>query len=406
MHSSTRRLSVQICHLQSLSTSSSWLSSSSSSWLSTSQCCSRPASLRSTRTNGDAKTKTNTTGCLSSRTYATVTGDEHGASSSSSSASSSAPPKNPYPYPRHAKPTPYQIFHLPVSATQAEIKARYYELVKAHHPDSHHASRIASDIAHTRFRNIQAAYDFLRGRTLSPHPNARPTPAGGTRGFDPYVHEMARRRRAYYASHSRGYDDAEEDGDGKGGGRGWRSDPNERTMWHEDGWRERLIFGLGMMASIIPLVLAGLFPNMPVTIASTFMPTTFSASPTPPLSSVQDRATTATTNATTKPPSSNTNSFPLPFVIDLDKGHREAVSALVEARNERETLGAERREGVRQRVREIKSANGDVELTRGVQGDLDARAEDVTDHTQTVQAGSCDEQRSSSSTSCSDSVSP
>lgn len=31
---------------------------------------------------------------------------------------------NPYPYPTHANPTPHQIFHLPQSATKAEVKAR------------------------------------------------------------------------------------------------------------------------------------------------------------------------------------------------------------------------------------------------------------------------------------------
>jgi len=31
---------------------------------------------------------------------------------------------NPFPYPRHRHPTPHQIFHLPYSATEAEIKSR------------------------------------------------------------------------------------------------------------------------------------------------------------------------------------------------------------------------------------------------------------------------------------------
>ncbi|KAI0686840.1 hypothetical protein BC835DRAFT_1378184 [Cytidiella melzeri] len=32
---------------------------------------------------------------------------------------------NPFPYPTHvARPTPHQIFHLPPSATQADVKAR------------------------------------------------------------------------------------------------------------------------------------------------------------------------------------------------------------------------------------------------------------------------------------------
>lgn len=126
-----------------------------------------------------------------------------------------------------------------------------YELVRAHHPDSHHAAQLGADLAHTRFRSIKAAYDFLRGRTLSPHPNARPTPF--PRNFDPYVNELARRRRAYYASRA-GYARGTEKGtEGESWGEGSGSRPDERTMWSEDGWRERLIFGLGMVVSTLLL---------------------------------------------------------------------------------------------------------------------------------------------------------
>jgi hypothetical protein len=38
---------------------------------------------------------------------------------------------------------------------------------------------------------------------------------------------------------------------------------------------------------------------------------------------------------------------------DINKNHRVAVSALVEARQERQEIGAERREGVQRRVREM-----------------------------------------------------
>ncbi|PPQ82880.1 hypothetical protein CVT25_009697 [Psilocybe cyanescens] len=282
------------------------------------------------------------TGCkISSRGFATI--------SSQNEANGKSAPKNPYPYPRNPRPTPYQIFHLPVGASQSEIKARYYELVRAHHPDSHHAAQLGADLAHTRFRSIKAAYDFLRGRTLSPHPNARPTPF--PRNFDPYVNELARRRRAYYASRA-GYARGTEKGtEGESWGEGSGSRPDERTMWSEDGWRERLIFGLGMVT-----LLAGLFPNMPFTIASTFMPTSFFVSPT----------SSSSTSDHPKSPSSNVSStsFTLRFGIDLDKGHREAVSALVQARNERETMGAERREGVRQRVREILTADSPDQIGR------------------------------------------
>lgn len=43
-------------------------------------------------------------------------------------------------------------------------------------------------------------------------------------------------------------------------------------------------------------------------------------------------------------------------LVDLNKGHREAVSALVQVRSEREAMGVERREGVRRRVKEMNEA--------------------------------------------------
>jgi len=55
---------------------------------------------------------TNAQRCL--RAYATITPDTQ----------DSGKLKNPYPYPKHNRPTPYQIFHLQSGATQAEIKSR------------------------------------------------------------------------------------------------------------------------------------------------------------------------------------------------------------------------------------------------------------------------------------------
>ncbi|KAF9554422.1 hypothetical protein CPC08DRAFT_644359 [Agrocybe pediades] len=174
------------------------------------------------------------------RRYATVVQDQD-----QQKASSSKPLKNPFPYPEHSRPTPYQIFHLASGATQAEIKARYYELVKTHHPDSHHAAHLDSEVAHARFRGIQAAYDFLRGKTVSPHLNARPAPSNsnGASSFDPYLHEMARRRRAYYSRHGDPFGEEEEEKVN------WKDRFDGRTIWHEDGWRERLVFGLGVVVS-------------------------------------------------------------------------------------------------------------------------------------------------------------
>lgn len=57
-----------------------------------------------------------------------------------SSSSSSSHNHNPFPFPGHLpNPTPYDILHLSRNATQAEIKGRYYELVKWLHPDRQRA---------------------------------------------------------------------------------------------------------------------------------------------------------------------------------------------------------------------------------------------------------------------------
>lgn len=55
-------------------------------------------------------------------------------------------------------PTPYEIFHIQHSASNAEIKRRYYELVKIYHPD-----RIQNPTAleNERFHKIVAANDLL-----------------------------------------------------------------------------------------------------------------------------------------------------------------------------------------------------------------------------------------------------
>lgn len=91
---------------------------------------------------------------------------------------SSAPRSaNPYPYPPNSNPTPHQIFHLPLSASQKEVKARYFELVRIYHPDSPVARAYPSEISEARFHAISASYDVLRGHrpTLdSESPHATP----------------------------------------------------------------------------------------------------------------------------------------------------------------------------------------------------------------------------------------
>lgn len=53
---------------------------------------------------------------------------------------------NAYRFPWHIpNPTPYDVLHLPRTATQPQVKARYYELVKELHPDRRIGPRVGSD---------------------------------------------------------------------------------------------------------------------------------------------------------------------------------------------------------------------------------------------------------------------
>ncbi|KZT26766.1 hypothetical protein NEOLEDRAFT_1062507 [Neolentinus lepideus HHB14362 ss-1] len=72
---------------------------------------------------------------------------------------------NPLPFPSHPNPTAHQIFHLPTSASQEDIKARYYELVRLYHPDSPTSRSVGQDKAQARFHAISAAYKVLQGKS-------------------------------------------------------------------------------------------------------------------------------------------------------------------------------------------------------------------------------------------------
>ncbi|KAG1777683.1 hypothetical protein EV702DRAFT_217108 [Suillus placidus] len=74
---------------------------------------------------------------------------------------------NPYPYPTQTNPQPHQIFHLPRSANQEDVKRRYYELVRIYHPDSAVARHYPSEESQARFQAISRAYDILRGKATS-----------------------------------------------------------------------------------------------------------------------------------------------------------------------------------------------------------------------------------------------
>ncbi|KAK7467184.1 hypothetical protein VKT23_004242 [Stygiomarasmius scandens] len=97
---------------------------------------------------------------------------------------------NPFPFPSHPRPTPHEIFHLPYTASQQDIKARYYELVRNYHPDSPSCRLLPSSECHARFQAITAAYDALR--------RGRSTVGVGSHMFDEYATEIARRKHMYY----------------------------------------------------------------------------------------------------------------------------------------------------------------------------------------------------------------
>ncbi|KAH7906633.1 hypothetical protein BJ138DRAFT_610925 [Hygrophoropsis aurantiaca] len=96
-----------------------------------------------------------------------------------------------FPFPTHSRPTPHQIFHLPTTASQADIKSRYYELVREYHPDSVLARHLvpSSSERHTRFQAITGAYDTLCGRGRFSHHGR-----GGHDDREMYESLMRRRR--------------------------------------------------------------------------------------------------------------------------------------------------------------------------------------------------------------------
>ncbi|KAI9059223.1 hypothetical protein FKP32DRAFT_1580293 [Trametes sanguinea] len=126
------------------------------------------------------------------------------------SASTSA---NPYPFPTNAHPTPHQIFHLPKDATRADVKARYYDLVRIYHPDSPsaRAGGIPAETAHARFQAIAAAYAILTGKK----PASSLDGTGAGEGFEgaprPTYHDLSsamwRARQRRRAELSVGLDD-------------------------------------------------------------------------------------------------------------------------------------------------------------------------------------------------------
>ncbi|KAI5831171.1 hypothetical protein K523DRAFT_8770 [Schizophyllum commune Tattone D] len=150
-----------------------------------------------------------------------------GMHASPSRAFSTTPPReNAYPFPTNPRPTPHQIFHLPVTASQKEIKARYYDLVRLHHPDSHNCRHMTPAERHRRFQAITNAYDILRGKKAPEGP------------FDPFAAELARRKRAYAAAR-------------RGRQQSMYRDYREYAPSGDERWKDRVIVTVGVLGSLV-----------------------------------------------------------------------------------------------------------------------------------------------------------
>ncbi|KAI0262339.1 hypothetical protein BC834DRAFT_972133 [Gloeopeniophorella convolvens] len=147
----------------------------------------------------------------------------------STSASASGSTSTPLPFPAHRNPTPYQIFHLPLGASQAEIKARYYELARLYHPDSPAAHGVPPNLRHARFHAITKAYDVLRGKSYTP----LGTGSSYSHGVD-YAAELERRKRQF--AQRRAHRPAPDVAAGVGG---------------DDAWKDQLLIFVGVTSLVI-----------------------------------------------------------------------------------------------------------------------------------------------------------
>jgi len=152
-----------------------------------------------------------------------------------------------YPFPKHPRPTPHEIFHLRPGASQRDIKARYYELVRIHHPDSPHCRSLPANICRSQFQSITAAYDVLTGkvhRRSSAHAS-HSSPGQWDRSGAAHETGYAYRRSShnYNAEWARQADTAEENAD--------------------DRWKDRVLMavGIGTLAIAITPFLS-LFTNL------------------------------------------------------------------------------------------------------------------------------------------------
>ncbi|KAJ3539410.1 hypothetical protein NMY22_g4749 [Coprinellus aureogranulatus] len=129
---------------------------------------------------------------------------------------------NQYPFPSRRNASPHEIFHLPRGASEADVKARYFDLVRLYHPDK--ATDIPAEAAHARFRSITNAYDILRGKKAS---GTEEAPAG-----NPSVDLRYQTTAAWRAAHRK------------------RQKDLYSTGAVDDKWKDRIIL-FGVLSTIV-----------------------------------------------------------------------------------------------------------------------------------------------------------
>lgn len=76
---------------------------------------------------------------------------------------------------------PYEILGIKESATDAEVKAAYKEMVKKYHPDRH-TNNPLGDLAEEKLRQINGAYDEIQARRSGKSSGYGAGYSGGTSG--------------------------------------------------------------------------------------------------------------------------------------------------------------------------------------------------------------------------------
>nr|GAT42695.1 predicted protein [Mycena chlorophos] len=160
-----------------------------------------------------------------------------------------------YPFPTKPNPSPHEIFHINRGASAAEIKRRYIELVKLHHPDSPSCRDLSPDERHRRFQLVGAAYDSLRGKPRSAYPERERSTweeinhRKRAQARHQYANQYSRRGAEYSYAHSRRAEYAYAE---------W----NNRPM--DDRWVDRVILTFGFVALLAGVLPMFLYPRSPL----------------------------------------------------------------------------------------------------------------------------------------------